>query len=233
MTHPPRPALLALGLAAFVALAPSTAIGGVRYEPSRIEISLPEREAEFRVFNETDQPLMFRAALHPWDPKRAGDEDRGMSPEPAYRALIYPQQITVPAGETQIFRVLWRGQAAEAPVYYRLAVGFRPPDSQAQAPNQLRLGLGYNLPVLVYSGAAKPDLRIVTIERDSTVRLRLHNAGRAPASISEYRWAQGEGGRLRDFIYPDSEKAIDVGRGSEGPLHLRVRSLGWVTLDLD
>ena len=144
--------------------------------PLRVELEGSGTGATVRLTNASDRPLPVQARLFAWS--QANGEDVYA---PSSELVVSPSIVAIPAGETQVVRVLRRGAASPGEKRFRLAVD-QLPDPALTRPGTAQTRIRFTLPVFVDREKASPAAFAWRIAND---RIELENKGGATARVIE------------------------------------------------
>lgn len=144
--------------------------------PLRVEIEGGGAGATVRLTNASDRALPVQARLFAWS--QANGEDVYA---PSTELVVSPSITSIPAGQTQIVRVLRRGAASPGEKRFRLAVD-QLPDPALMRPGTAQTRIRFTLPVFVDREKAPPAAFAWRIAND---RIELENTGGSTARVLE------------------------------------------------
>lgn len=153
--------------------------------PLRIEIAGNGTGATLRLTNASSHALPVQTRLFAWS--QANGEDIYA---PSTDLIVSPSIASIPAGETQIVRVLRTGAASAGEKRFRLAVD-QLPDPASVRPGTMQTRIRFTLPVFVDREMAAPAAFSWRIVND---RIELSNSGGATARVVNIE-VKDQGGR--------------------------------------
>ena len=152
--------------------------------PLRVELEGGSAGATVRLTNASDHALPVQARLFVWS--QANGEDVYA---PSSELVVSPSITSIPAGQTQIVRVLRRGPASPGEKRFRLAID-QLPDPARVRPGTAQTRIRFTLPVFVDRAKAPPAEFAWRIAGD---RIELQNKGGATAKIIEIQVKTADG----------------------------------------
>ena len=161
--------------------------------PLRFELDASKPTATLMLTNTSERPVPVQTRLFAW--RQEGGEDRF---EPSGELTISPSIIAIPAGTTQIVRLLRTSPVSPGEKRFRLAVYQLPDPAMAQS-GQAEARLRFTVPVFFDRDKAAPARLEWRVAAD---RIEASNSGGATARIVSIE-AMGVGG-----------KAVEVQRNS-------------------
>lgn len=164
----------AAGSATAQAAAAAQAMSAMMISPLRVDLAAAETADTIRVVNSSGAPLAIQARLFSWA-QQANEEAFA----PSSDLLVTPSIVTIPAGQTQIVRVVRKGPSSQGEKRYKLIVDQLPDPNQAKA-GVAMTRIRFALPVFIDSDKAQParfDWQL------SDGALQLRNLGGATARI--------------------------------------------------
>lgn len=150
------------------AAAPPPGLARINIAPLRLELGAGKSAATVMLTNTSDRPVPVQSRLFSWT--QEGGEDHFA---PSTALTISPSIISIPAGATQIVRVLRTGQASPGEKRFRLTVDQLPDPTIAQS-GEAEARLRFALPVFFDRDTAGPAKLSWRLTDD---RLELVNAG--------------------------------------------------------
>lgn len=144
------PAAGAMPPAEVSAAAPPQGLARINIAPLRLELDAGKSAATVMLTNTSERPVPVQSRLFAWT-QEAG-EDRFA---PSTALTISPSIISIPAGATQIVRVLRTGPASPGEKRFRLTVDQLPDPAMAQS-GQAEARLRFALPVFFDRDTAGP-----------------------------------------------------------------------------
>lgn len=142
--------------------------------PLRIEIEGGSAGATLRLTNSSDHALPVQSRLFAWSQENGEDIYA-----PSSELVVSPSITSIPAGQTQVVRVLRKGAASPGEKRFRLAVD-QLPDPALARPGQALTRIRFTLPVFVDREKAQPATFAWRIAND---RIELVNSGGATARV--------------------------------------------------
>lgn len=164
------------------AAAPGPAILSIA--PLRVEIAGTGAGATVRLTNASDHPLPVQARLFAWS--QADGEDVY---EPSSDLMVSPSITSIPAGQTQVVRILRKGAASAGEKRFRLAVD-QLPDPASARPGQALTRIRFTLPVFVDRDKAAPAAFVWRIAKD---RIELANNGGTTVRVLDLKVTAADG----------------------------------------
>lgn len=153
---------------------PSVGAAVLSIAPLRVELEGSGAGATVRLTNASAHPLPVQARLFAWS--QADGEDIYV---PSTELVVSPSITSIPAGQTQIVRLLRRGSASPGEKRFRLAVD-QLPDPALVRPGTAQTRIRFTLPVFVDRDKAQPAEFAWRISND---RIELENKGGATARV--------------------------------------------------
>lgn len=144
--------------------------------PLRVELEGNGAGATVRLTNASNHALPVQARLFAWS--QANGEDVYA---PSTELVVSPSITSIPAGQTQVVRVLRRGAASPGEKRFRLAVD-QLPDPARVRPGTAQTRIRFTLPVFVDREKAAPAEFAWRIAKD---RIELENRGGVTARVLE------------------------------------------------
>lgn len=154
--------------------APSVGPAVLSIAPLRIELEGGSAGATVRLTNASGHALPVQARLFAWS--QANGEDVYA---PSTELVVSPSITSIPAGQTQIVRVLRRGAASPGEKRFRLAVD-QLPDPALVRTGTAQTRIRFTLPVFVDREKSQPAEFAWRIAND---RIELENKGGATARV--------------------------------------------------
>jgi fimbrial chaperone protein len=154
--------------------APTDTGAGLNISPLRIEIESTQSGATVLVANRATRALPVQTRLFEWT--QEGGEDVYA---PSTALTISPSIISIPAGETQIVRLIRKGPATAGEKRYRLIVDQLPDPTLAHS-GTAEARIRFNVPVFIDRDKAVPESLAWTIGPDGLTAM---NSGGATAKI--------------------------------------------------
>lgn len=155
--------------------------------PLRVEIEGGGAGGTVRLTNASDHALPVQSRLFAWS--QVGGEDIYA---PSSELTVSPSITSIPAGQTQVVRILRRGAATPGEKRFRLAVD-QLPDPALARPGQALTRIRFTLPVFVDRDKAAPAAFAWRIAQD---RLELVNTGGATARVLDLQVKAADGRQL-------------------------------------
>lgn len=168
--------------------------------PLRVEIEGAGAGATVRLTNASDHALPVQSRLFAWS--QAEGEDIYA---PSSDLTVSPSITSIPAGQTQVVRILRKGAATPGEKRFRLAVD-QLPDPALARPGQALTRIRFTLPVFVDRDKAAPAAFAWRIAQD---RLELANTGGATARVLDLQVTAADG-----RIVPVERNALRYVHGS-------------------
>ena len=179
---------LATAASAALAQDPATALmaGAARLNiaPLRLEIDAAKPAGTLMLTNTSERPVAVQSRLFAWS--QQDGEDRF---EPSGALTISPSIISIPAGATQVVRLLRSGPASPGEKRFRLAVDQLPDPTMAES-GQAEARLRFTIPVFFDRDKAVPAKLQWRLGAD---RLEVVNAGGATSRIISVELRAGDG----------------------------------------
>lgn len=196
--------------------APGAAILSIA--PLRIEIEGGEGGATVRITNASDHALPVQSRLFAWTQDQGEDVYA-----PSSDLVVSPSITSIPAGQTQVVRILRKGAATPGEKRFRLAVD-QLPDPALARPGTALTRIRFTLPVFVDREKAAPAAFAWRIAND---RLELVNSGGTTARVLDLQVKANDGrvipverNALR-YVLGNSTIAWPLGNGcSLGPVRV-------------
>ena len=164
--------------------APSAGPAVLSIAPLRVELEGNGAGATVRLTNASGHALPVQARLFAWSQTNGEDVYA-----PSTELVVSPSITSIPAGQTQIVRVIRRGAASPGEKRYRLAVD-QLPDPALLRPGAAQTRIRFTLPVFVDRAKAQPADFAWRIADD---RIELENRGGATAKVLEVQVKTGDG----------------------------------------
>lgn len=166
-----------LALAAFLVLVvPMVGLAGpFSVAPLRLDFAPGQNNAEFRIENQGDTMLDVQLRVMAWSQDDAGNDVLDNAPE----MVLFPRLARIPAGETQVVRVVHRIRETPArELAFRLFAEELPIAAEAGAPVKFQLQV--SVPVFVHARRQSSRLELLgAAALEGLVRVRVHNGGNA------------------------------------------------------
>lgn len=198
------------GQPADMAAAAAQAAAALAVTPLRVEIPAGSTSETVQVQNSTGSPMAVQMRLFAWSQTNGED-----SYSPSSDLLVSPSIVSIPAGQTQLVRVIRKGAAGQGEKRFRLVI------DQLPDPAKMRAGVAqtrirFALPVFVDSDRAAPAKFAWRLTNGA---LELNNSGGATARIVriDVKGADGrsvpvEQNSLR-YVMGSSTIAWPIGKG--------------------
>lgn len=154
--------------------APADTGAGLNISPLRIEIESTQAGATVLVANRSTRTLPVQTRLFDWTQNDGEDVYA-----PSTALTISPSIISIPAGETQIVRLIRKGPATPGEKRFRLIVDQLPDPTLAQS-GTAEARIRFNVPVFLDRDKAAPEALAWTIGPDG---IAATNSGDATARI--------------------------------------------------
>lgn len=154
--------------------APPQGQAGMMISPLRVEMPASETVSAVSVHNPGDSPLAIQVRLFSWT-QQANAENFA----PSSDLLVTPSIVSVPAGQTQIVRVLRKTPASQGEKQFKLVVDQLPDPAKAKA-GQALTRVRFALPVFVDRDRATPPKFEWTLTNGE---LQVKNTGGSTARI--------------------------------------------------
>lgn len=186
--------------------------------PLRVDLPGSGTGETVHVRNNTSAPMAIQVRLFTWTQQGAAE-----SHAPSNDLLVSPSIVSIPAGQTQIVRVMRKAASSPDEKRYRLVIDQLPDPAQAKAGSAVTR-IRFALPVFVDSDKASP----AKLEWHMTDgELQLKNSGGAAARIVriDVKGADGravpvEQNSLR-YVFGSNAIAWPIGKGcSFGKVHV-------------
>lgn len=207
-------------------LTPLAARASISVIPSDAYLSPSSNTVSFTVLNQTDDALLFKLDLAPWQDDNistASDEEKMLQS----RALsLSSSQLRVPANGKRRVTVALKQQRVEALGLFRLNLNWQSANDDAEP-----LSLTHSLPIFVTEDNAKQQVHYRTVSRGDNHYLILENHGQKPAHINAYRWQDGEAIPFYAYAWPGMTRYFKLPKGGEGDVTLNVSDVGWIYSD--
>lgn len=209
--------LAAICLACLPVLFSASALAGqVRLSPLGLSLSPDQRATTVTLRNEGRSPVSLQVRVFAW----RQDVDAGMLLAPTSDIALSPAMITLPAGATQLVRVVARTPRAardrDGEQYYRVLID-ELPSAAAASRDKIQVLTRYSLPLFLeprVAGLPKLSLRLQQCA-DGRQRLLVANAGERRARLADWRVSHGEvtlaaQAGLAGYVLPDSVLALPL-----------------------
>lgn len=201
-----------------LAAAAAAATASLAVTPLRIELPAGASAETVQVHNSTAAPMAVQMRLFAWS-QQAGEDVY----TPSSDLLVSPSIVSIPAGQTQIVRLLRKSGTGPGEKRFRLVIDQLPDPARAR-PGVAQTRIRFALPVFVDRDQA-PPARFAWRLTDG--QLELANTGGAAARVVQIE-VKGADGRIVPvqqnslrYVLGASTIAWPIGKGcSQGRLHV-------------
>ena len=205
-----QPAAAQDAAASDMAKAAAAAASSLAVTPLRVELDTGATAETVQVQNSTDGPMAVQIRLFAWS--QQGGEDVYA---PSSDLLVSPSIVSIPAGQTQLVRVLRKSAASQGEKRFRLVVDQLPDPAKAR-PGVAQTRVRFAIPVFVDRDKAAPA---VFAWRLTDGNLELANTGGAAARVVQIAVKRADGrivpveqNSLR-YVHGASTIAWPIGKG--------------------
>lgn len=207
-------AWLAIALICLPVLAPEATLAGqIQLSPLSLSLTPDQRATTITLRNEADAPVSLQIRAFAWQT----DIDTGILLAPTQDIALSPAMVTLPAGATQLIRVVARNpQRRGAEQYYRILIDELPSAARASR-NKIQVLTRYSLPLFLepyIAGLPKLALQLQQCQ-DGRQRLLISNTGERRARLANWLILDGEQTLasqpgLAGYALPGSQLALAV-----------------------
>lgn len=198
---------------------------GLQVTPTTVEVQAARSSGGLTLINNGSQTLSAQARIFRWT--QVDGED---VLEPTTDLAISPPMLELPAGGTQLVRVIRLGPPPAVETSYRVVVDELPPEERPEGEGAaLRFVLRYSVPVFVAPADGQPTapmLHTRVLDVDGGRQLEVQNLGNGRAQVANLTYVTPDGGRisvaagLSGYVLPGQHRRWDL------PARLTTRSGG-------
>ena len=189
---------------------------GLQVAPTTVEVPSTRSAGGLTLMNNGSRPLTAQTRVFSWT--QVDGED---VLEPTTDLAISPPMLELPAGATQLLRVIRLGPPPQQEASYRVIVDELPLDGGTDSDGAaLRFVLRYSVPVFIAPADGQPTAPMlharVTVADDGDRQLELQNLGNGRAQVAGLAYVAPDGERVS--ISPGLAGYVLPGRQRRWPL---------------